>query len=171
MRRLTASSVIVIAAFLGGCSAPATTYAEVRSETLDALQTFSDFVPEPKEILVTPEFEPYPCGEGQALQTGQGAFYTGQWALFLQDDFDIPQFVREVPRLLGEDWRVEELGIPVDFAEVYLVRDSPRMSLKVEESTIDGRKAIDVLAISRCGGMSDDERSATFPPPAPRPAL
>ncbi|MBB3158643.1 hypothetical protein FHS07_002339 [Microbacterium proteolyticum] len=158
-------------AFLCGCSTPATTYPEVRSETLDALQIVSDFVPEPKEILVTPEFEPYPCGEELALQTGRGAFYTGQWALFVQDGFDIPQFVREVPRLLGEDWRVEELGIPVNFAEVYLVRDSPRMTLKVEESTIDGRKAIDLLAISRCGAMSDEERSATFPPPTPRPAL
>lgn len=170
MRRLTASGVLILVAFLAGCSTSATPYAEVRSETLDALQTVSDFVPEPKEILVTSEFEPYSCGDGLALQSGRGAFFTGQWALFVQDDFDIPQFVREVPELLGEDWRVEELGIPVDFAEVYLVRDSPHMTLKIEESTINGRKAIDLLAISRCGRIDDEERSATFPPPTPEPA-
>lgn len=169
MRRLTASGVLVLVAFLGGCSAPAIPYTEVRSETLDLLQTVSDLVPEPKEILVTPEFKPYSCGDELALQSGRGAFYTGQWALFVQDSFDIPEFVQEVPDLLGEDWRVEELGIPVDFAEVYLVRDSPRMTLKIEESTIDGRKAIDLLAISRCGRISDEERSATFPTPTPRP--
>lgn len=170
MRRLTASGVLALVAFLAGCSAPATPYAEVRSETLDALQTVSDFVPEPKEILVTPEFEPYPCGDGLALQSGRGAFYTGQWALFVEEGFDVPQFVQQVPNLMGEDWRVEELGIPVDFAEVYLVRDSPRMTLKIEESTINGHKAIDLLAISRCGRITDEERSATFPPPTPRPA-
>ncbi|WP_285137009.1 hypothetical protein [Microbacterium sp. lyk4-40-TSB-66] len=170
MRRLTALGVLVLSAFFGGCSAQAATYTEVRAETLDTLQTVSNFVPEPKQILVTPEFDPYPCKDVLTAQPAAGAFFTGQWALFVGDDFDIPQFVREVPHLLGDDWRVEELGIPVEFAEVYLVRSAPRMTLKIEESTIDGRKALDLLAISRCGSITADERLATWPPPTPEPA-
>lgn len=149
-------------------SAPS--YTEVRSETLDALQFVSDLVPGPTEIVATPEFDPYSCDDGLTLSGGSGSFYTGQWAVFVDDSFDIPRFIEEVPHLLGDEWHVEELGVPVNFAEVYLVRDSPRMTLTVEENTVDGRKAIDLLAISRCGRITDEERSATFPPPTPRPA-
>lgn len=163
-------STVMLAGLLGGCSMTSPTYVEVRNETLSTLQSVADLVPEPKEIMPTPEFEPYSCSDGLTLGRGSGAFFTGQWALFVTDDFDIPRFIEEIPSLLGPEWRVEELGVPVNFAEVYLVRDSPRMTLTVEESMIDGRKAVDLLAISRCGRLSDQDRTATFAPPSPRPA-
>ncbi|MDQ1083821.1 MULTISPECIES: hypothetical protein [Microbacterium] len=145
-----------------------TTYEEVREETLDVLQELTDLVPNVEDVLVTPEFDPYPCGQDLALQGGKGAFFTGQWAVFVRDDFDIPQFISDVPRQLGDDWRIEELGIPVNFAEVYLVRNDPRMTLKIEEATIDGRPAIDLLAVSRCGAVAKQDGEASFPPPTPR---
>lgn len=163
------ASLCLTAAMLVGCSPNLPTYAEVRAETLDVLQNVADFVPSRQAVLVTPEFEPYSCDDGLALQKGHGAFFTGQWAVFVSDDFDIPGFIDDVPQRLGAEWRVEELGVPVSFAEVYLVRESPRMTLKVEEATIDGRKAIDLLAVSRCGKITDEERDATFPPPIPHP--
>lgn len=161
------ASLCLAAVMLVGCSPSVPTYAEVREETLGVLQNVADLVPTRQEVLVTPEFEPYSCNDGLALQSGHGAFFTGQWAVFVSDDFDIPGFIDDVPQRLGADWRVEELGVPVSFAEVYLVRESPKMTLKVEEATIDGRKAIDLLAISRCGKITDEERDATFPPPTP----
>lgn len=171
MKRIpSAFATLLLAGTLGGCSMTTPTYFKVRNETLSTLQSVADLVPEPKEITPTPEFEPYPCGDDLTLSRGSGAFFTGQWAVYVGDDFDIPHFIVQVPGLLGPDWRVEELGVPVSFAEVYLVRDEPRMTLTIEESTIDGRKAIDLLAMSRCGRISDDERKTTFPPPTPQPA-
>jgi hypothetical protein len=161
--------VVLVAGFLGGCSMPGPKYAEVRSETLAALQSVADLMPEPKDIVPTPEFRPYSCDDELLLSQGSGAFFTGQWALFVSEDFDIPGFINGAPQLLGAGWRVEELGVPVNFAEVYLVRDSPRMTMTIEEATIDGRKAIELLAISRCGSITDGERGATWPPPTPQP--
>lgn len=146
------------------------TYTEVRNETLAVLQMVADLIPEPKEVVRTPEFDPYSCGDDLTFGRGSGAFFTGQWALLVDDGFDIPRFIEGVPDLLGSDWRVEELGVPVNFAEVYLVRDSPRMTLTVEESTVDGRKAVDLLAISRCGRLSDEDRTRAFSTPTPHPA-
>jgi hypothetical protein len=71
--------------------------------------------------------------------------------VFVDDAFDIPAFIEKVPEALGEGWRTAELGVPMHHPLVYLVRDTPRMSLSVEESTFDGRKAVELLAISRCG--------------------
>lgn len=164
-----AVSLYLALVMLVGCSSNLPTYAEVRTETLDVLQSVADSLPTRQEVLVTPEFEPYPCNDGLLPRRGHGAFFTGQWAVFVSDDFDIPRFINDVPQRLGPDWRVEELGVPVSFAEVYLVRESPRMTLKVEEATIDGRRAIDLLAISRCGAITDVERDATFPPLTPHP--
>lgn len=145
-------------------------YSDVRNETLDALQLVSDLVPGPKEIVPTPEFDPFSCDAGLTSSDGLRSFYTGQWAISVDYSFDIPHFIEDLPQRLGDEWHIEELGVPVNFAEVYLVRDSPRMTLTVEESTIDGRKTVDLLAISRCGRISDEERETTFPPPTPQPA-
>lgn len=152
MRRpLGAVALCAALILLAGCLQQRPSYKEVREETIATLQQVSDLIPEPKEIVQTPEFEPYPCGDELALGSGKGAFFTGQWAIFVDESFDVPQFIDQVPELLGEGWHEEELGIPLSFAQVHLVRDSPRMSITVEESIDDSRKAVELLAMSRCG--------------------
>uniref|UniRef100_UPI0004775C21 hypothetical protein n=1 Tax=Microbacterium sp. B19 TaxID=96765 RepID=UPI0004775C21 len=112
--------------------------------------------PDPKEVSKTPEFKPYPCDDELALGNQPGAFYTGQWKVFVDEDFDVAAFVQSIPEVLGEQWTEAPLGLPLSFTQVRLVRDSPRMTLTVEESLPGDRKAVELLGISRCG--SDELR-------------
>jgi len=138
---------------LCGCAADTPTYDEVRAEADKVLQQVSDLVPEPKDVVPTEGIKPYGCDDDLIFTKGRGKFYTGQWTVFVNESFDIPAFIGAFPDALGDGWSEQSLGVPVNFAQVYLVRDSPRMSLTVRELTIDGRKAIDLLAISRCGTL------------------
>lgn len=149
-RLLAAVSVVTVS--LTGCTTrELPTYAQVRAETLDVLQEVADLVPDPKEIVRTAEFAPYPCDDELALGDQPGVFFTGQWKVFVDQQFDVARFVRSVPTLMGDSWKEDPLGLPLSFAQVRLVRDSPRMSLTVEESVPGDRKAVELLAISRCG--------------------
>ncbi len=138
---------------INGCAITTPTYDQVRAETDDVLRQVSELVPEPKTVEPNEDFEPYPCDDPLTLGGGKGSFYTGQWMVFVGDTFDVPAFIDRVPEEMGEGWRVAKLGVPVNHPLVYLVRDSPRMSLSIEESTVDGRKAVELLAISRCGTL------------------
>lgn len=149
-----AALAVVVAALLicPGCSVDSMpSYAQVRDETLEVLQKVTDAVPGPKEVSETPEFDPYPCGDKLAFGSQPGMFYTGQWLIYVADDVDVLAFIESVPKLLGDGWREDPLGIPVTFAQIRMVRDSPRISLTVEESLPRERKAVRLLAISRCG--------------------
>ncbi|MDF2667651.1 MAG: sterol desaturase [Microbacterium sp.] len=152
MKKLLASLALGTGLLMTSSCAPMSpTYEQVRTETDGVLQQVADLIPDPKTVQSNDEIGPYPCDEPLALGRGKGSFYTGQWHVFVEDSFDIPGFVHRFPAALGDGWHSESLGVPVSFAQVYLVRDTPRMSLSVEESTFDGRKAVELLAISRCG--------------------
>lgn len=154
MKRLMTSLALGTGVLMTSSCAPMNpTYEQVRTETDGVLQQVVDLIPEPKTVESNDEIGPYPCDEPLALGRGKGSFYTGQWLVFVEDSFDIPAFVERFPAALGDGWHAESLGVPVSFSQVYLVRDSPRMSLSVEESTSDGHKAVELLAISRCGTL------------------
>lgn len=137
---------------LTGCSVPdLPPYSQVRAETLEVLQQVADLVPEPKEISKTAEFKPYPCDDDLALGKQPGEFYTGQWKVFVSEDFDVEAFVLGMPSVLGEGWTEAPLGLPLSFAQTRLVRESPQVTITVEESLPGDRKAVELLAISRCG--------------------
>ena len=150
-RALIVLSLAAGGLILSGCSAATSSYDEVRIEADEVLRQVSDLVPEPKDVVPTEGIQPYSCDDDLIFGKSKGKFYTGQWAVFVDESFDIASFISTVPDALGDGWSEQSLGVPVNFAQVYLVRDSPRMSLTVRELTIDGRKAIDLLAISRCG--------------------
>lgn len=150
-RKLAATAVIAGASLLAGCSMfHQPTFAEVRQETLDALDDVVALIPAHGRIERTPEFKPYRCDDPLLLSSAEGAFYTGQWTVAVPANFDIDEFIDRVPAQLPE-WTEEDLGVPVKEPYIYLVRKTPRMSLSIEESTLDGEKAIELLAISRCG--------------------
>jgi hypothetical protein len=152
------ATVGAIVLVLAGCSVhELPRYEQVRSETLDVLQQVADLVPEPKEISKTPEFKPYPCDDELALGNRPGAFYTGQWKVFVDESFDVDEFVQNMPTALGEGWSEAPLGLPLSFAQVRLVRDSPRMTLTVEASLPGDRKAVELLGMSRCGSNESPE--------------
>lgn len=137
---------------LAGCTVPQLPpYKQVRAETLDVLQHVADLIPDPKEISKTDEFKPYPCDDELALGNQPGSFYTGQWKVFVSEDFDVAAFVQSMPSVLGEGWIEAPLGLPLSFAQTRLVRESPRMILTVEESLPGDRKAVELLGVSRCG--------------------
>lgn len=151
-RRILGLALVgILSVVLAGC-APKPTYAEVRQETLDAMDEVVDLLPDHGRISQTPEFEPYGCHDQLLLgQKQNGAFFTGQWVVAVAPDFDVSRFTEQLPRLLGDGWVREDLGVPVKRAYVYLVRTSPHMTLSVGETTLDGAPAIELLAISRCG--------------------
>lgn len=137
---------------LASCaSAKLPPYSQVRDETLAVLDAVAKSVPEATEIARTPEFDPYPCNERLTFGTQSGAFFTGQWTIYVDADFDVPDFVERVPQILGEGWEVDPLDIPLSFAQVRMIRESPHMSLTVEESVQGDRKAVELLAMSQCG--------------------
>ncbi len=143
---------------MSGCTPTPPTYDEVRAETDAVLTQVADMVPEPRSIEPNESFDPYPCGDSLSLGASKGSFYTGQWLIFVDESFDVTAFIDQFPEALGDGWRSDSLGIPVSHPQVYLVRDSPRMSLTVEERTFEGRRAVELLAISRCGTLSEDQR-------------
>jgi len=150
---LALSALTASALMLSGCAYSTPTYDQVRDETNDVLHQAADLIPDPKEVVPNEEFEPYSCGDDLIFGTRKGSFYTGQWSVYVDDSFDIPSFVARFPGALGDGWRAKDLGVPVNFAQIYLVRDAPRMSLGISETMIDGRKAVELLAISRCGTL------------------
>jgi len=158
-RPLSILALMTCTVLVGGCALTSPTYDEVRAETDEVLTRVADLVPDPKDIAPNDDFEPYPCDDPLILGTGRGSFYTGQWLIFVDDSFDIPAFVATFPRALGDGWQEKDLGIDVSFAQVYMVHDSPHMSLSVEETVVDGRKAVELLAISRCGVLPDGATS------------
>lgn len=159
MKRTLSVLVLVTGMVLvSGCASDSPTYEEVRAETDAVLTRVANLVPDPKEIAPNDDFEPYPCHDPLVLGTGRGSFYTGQWLIFVDDSFDIPAFIATFPDALGERWQKKDLGIDVSFPQVYMVHESPRMSLSVEETVADGRKAVELLAISRCGIVNGDSK-------------
>lgn len=151
-RTIAAATMIAALTFLGGCAPQdRPTYDQVRQETLDALGQVVDLIPSHGDIERTPEFPPYGCEDDLLFSSARGAFFTGQWVVAVEEDFDIAQFVDEIPGILPGDWTEQDLGVPTKEPFVYMVRKSPRMTLTIEETTLDSRKAVELLAMSRCG--------------------
>ena len=151
IRKVAALATIAGVVLLGGCSQLSPpTYTEVRQETLDAMDEVVALIPSHGRIERTPEFDPYPCDDRLLLGSRKGAFFTGQWTVAVPADFDLAGFIHGVPEILP-GWHEEDLGVPAKEPYVYMVRESPRMTLSIEESTLDDQSAIELLAISRCG--------------------
>ncbi len=142
----------------GGCSANTPTYDAVKAEAITALEEIAATVPQPGEVLRLPEGDPYPCDDPLLLSQRDGAFFTGQWNVFVPPDFDFDTYISTLPAQLGEDWEAQDLGIEVSFAAVYLVNRERGVSVSVDEAEIDGRPALDLIAISRCGILPNDVR-------------
>lgn len=171
MRRAGLSITILIGlATLGGCTAGRPSYEEVRDQAVAALTTIVDLVPSPRTVDVGPEQEPYGCSDPLLPFRGEGAFYTGHWTAEVPETFDIAAFIESLPAKLGDGWTEEHLGIDVSFATVDLVQESTGVSVAVEDHSMDGRRLIDVLAISRCGILSDEESPRPWPSVTKSPA-
>lgn len=157
IRAVTFTGIVVGALLLTGCTVfGQPTFAEVRQETLDAMDEVVALIPDHGRIERTPEFKPYRCDDPLVMGTGDGAFFTGQWTVAVPPDLDVVEFLDQIPTRLPE-WAEEDLGVPTKEPYIYLVRKTPRMTLSVEESTLDGGKAIELLAISRCGIEDSDD--------------
>lgn len=148
--KLLLATAICIA--LAGCSASSPpTYDEVKTDALAALQTIADLIPEPKTIRPRPEQEPYGCHDPLIGMDQDGAFFTGYWEIEVSDQLDIREFVDGVQGSLGDGWKPEPQLIEVSFPQANLIQEATGVSVTIEESDRDGRKGIDLLAISRCG--------------------
>ncbi len=148
--QLLLSTVLCVA--LAGCSAtPPRRYEDVKNEALAALQTVADLIPEPKTVRPRPEQEPYGCNDPLLGMNKDGAFFTGYWEVDVSEQVDIRHFIAGVRDSLGDGWRTEPQLIEVSFPQANLIQEATGVSVTIEESDRDGRKGIDLLAISRCG--------------------
>lgn len=160
MRKVALIIVVAGASLIAGCAVfDQPTFAEVRQETLDAMDEIVALIPVRGRVEQTPEFKPYRCDDPLLLGSGDGSFFTGQWTVAVPPDFDVGGFLDRVPTMLPE-WTEEDLGVPAKEPYIYLVRKTPRMTISLEESTLDGGKAIELLAISRCGIEDSGDREA-----------
>lgn len=142
-----------------GCSASTPTYDAAKAGAITALEEIAATVPQPREVSRLPESDPYPCDDPLLLSQRKGAFFTGQWSVFVPPNFDFDTYISTLPAQLGEDWEAQDLGIEVSFATVYLVNRERGVSVSVDEAEIDGRPALDLIATSRCGVLPNDTPS------------
>lgn len=144
--------LLISATLLASCSNTRPRYDEVRAEGIEALREVESLIPGVTTARPRPEFKPFGCGPDPLSGAGSdSAFYTGYWEVEVSDELDVPGFIAELPDKLGDGWTTEDLGIAVPFAQVHLVKESPRLSLTVEERERNGKKGIDLLVMSRCG--------------------
>lgn len=155
-RVVALTMTLMLATMSAGCAPTRPSYSEVRDEAVAVLEQVTDLMPYGSTPHPRPEMKPYGCGSD--LLSGKGsdsAFYTGYWEVQVTEETNVSGFIDALPAKLGDQWEVEDLGIPVSFAQVHLIRKSPYLSLTVEESDRDGKKGIDLLVMSRCGVLSD----------------
>ncbi|MCM3614286.1 hypothetical protein M3672_07500 [Microbacterium enclense] len=154
--------VVVLSAIVvgtTGCSIGQPSYAVVREEALGSLDRVVAVIPDPKEVAPLPEGDPYPCDDPLLPATGEGAFFTGHWLVHVPEGFDIDAFVDTLPELLGEDWEERDPGFEVSFANVDVLYKPLGLTVSVEDARADGPPALELLVLSRCGTLSDDDRS------------
>lgn len=150
--RLFLSTLLICLPLLAGCSDTRPRYDDVRAEAIEALTEVEALIPGTTTPRPRPEQEPFGCGGDPLSGAGSdSAFYTGYWEVEVSDDLDVPGFIDKLPSSLGKGWETEDLGIPVPFAQVHLLKKSPKLSLTVEERERNGKKGIDLLVMSRCG--------------------
>lgn len=158
-RAILAVTVLIGVATMGGCAMGQPSYSQVRKETEAALEGIIDLIPEPRAVDFGAEQEPYSCSDPLLGTQRKGWFYTGHWTVEVPEEFDVSSFVKRLPAALGSGWTEEDLGIDVSFAAVDLVQESTGVSVAVEDHSADGRRVIDVLGISRCGILGEEDRT------------
>lgn len=165
-RAATATLLIAVALLLAGCSVSQPSYTEVRDEALNALGTVVGLMPEGSVATPRAEQKPYSCKDPLMGNGADGAFHTAYWEVEVPPTMDIPAFIDELPDRLGNGWRAETLGVTSANPQVYLIHDGPSLSVTVEQSRREGPTGIDLIAISRCGTLADQDRSlGTSEPP------
>lgn len=154
MKKLAAITLVALV-LLGveGCSVDTPSYEAVQSETTQTLEKLVNVVPDPKEIVRQPEQPPYPCDDPLLMSRDRGAFYTGHWIIYVADDVDVHALLAALPTRLGDEWEERDLGIDVSFANLDLLEKDLNVSVSVQEAHIDGRLALEMIAISRCGTL------------------
>lgn len=144
-----------VASSAGGCAPARPAYNEVRDDAIESLDELAAMVPDPKEVVPGAEQDPYTCDDPVLISRQKGAFYTGHWYVYVSESSDIDAFIASLPTRLSDKWKQQDLGIEVSFANIDLVQEETGVSVAVEEAEIDGRPALDLLAISRCGTLPD----------------
>lgn len=144
----TRSALTLLAATalaLTGCApTPLPTYETVRGESQSAMQRVVDELPTGLRVDKNPSDKPFGC-------SGDGVFYTGQWTIETPEGFDGQAFVDELPKALGEDFRVEETRLELSYPAVSFIATSYQNStLDVSVLTRDERVVVDILSTSRC---------------------
>ncbi|MDQ1137065.1 hypothetical protein QE410_001864 [Microbacterium sp. SORGH_AS 1204] len=165
-RKLTAALLLPLTLGLGGCGLNAPTYEAVRDEVTSSLDRIVAVVPNPKEVVPQPGSDPYPCDNPLLLSRHQGAFFTGHWFVYVPEDFDIDLFIESLPGLLGDDWERVDPQVSVSFSNVDVLYKPLGLTVSVEDALSDGRPALELLAISRCGTLTGEE---TTPVPSAPP--
>ncbi|MGN7188328.1 hypothetical protein [Microbacterium enclense] len=165
MKRAMVATLLtaVILPALGGCAMNRSTYGEVREEALRSLEQVVEVIPDPKEVVPQAEGEPYPCDDPLLPTKKKGAFFTGHWFVYLPDRFNVDAFISSLAERLGEDWEERDLGVNVSFSQVDLLYKPSGFTVSVEDALTDGRPALELIVISRCGILPTDDKPRRSP--------
>ncbi len=156
-----AALALILVLVCSGCAPGRPSYDQVRDEAIAVLEQVTALLPGVSTPRPRPELKPYWCGSD--LLSGDGsdsAFYTGYWEVEVEETLDVEKFISSLQSKLGDQWEVEDLGIPVSFPQIHLVRESPYISLTVEERDRHGKNGVDLLVMSRCGVVGGEDQGS-----------
>lgn len=127
---------------LAACAPVLPTYDAIRDETRAAMQEIVDEIPAGSEVDDLSTETPFGC-------QGDGVVYTGHWAVYPEPPFDSQAFVDGLTEALDGTWAANEDALESPDPSVSLLKDD--MLIRATAVDDDGRMAVDILALSRCG--------------------
>lgn len=123
----------------------APSYEDVKADTINAGEEIIATFPAPVDVELRPDDDPYSCGSG-------GHMYTGQWIVTLPEGADVPRLINALPEVLGENWGVTRGSLPRADDYVDITDSGRKVRVSVTDvSASSPAPTIDVLATSRCG--------------------
>lgn len=135
--------VIGLSLIVTGCSVTALPlYNTVRDESLSALQSVVDALPNDAEVSDGGTEQPYPCDGGY--------FYTGYWTVRLPTDFDTAKFVDELPGSLGEDFELDAVQGPTGISAKIVATHHNNTGVVISDRSTADARILDLLSTSRC---------------------
>lgn len=137
---------------LAGCTMnQLPTYDEVQNETFAAMQGIVDALPEGSHIKDKSDTEPFGCGGSVvAPDSSKGVFFTGHWAVYTPDGYDVQGFIDAMPGVLGDGYKTDPNVVPVGRTQADVVSVNHGIGISLDAFKTDAGSGIDILAISRC---------------------
>lgn len=140
--------------------ADASTYSDVRRQTMSAVAEVTALFPPEIEYVARAEQDPYMCGGDAPLIGGpEGtAFFAERGEAVVPEGFDAEALLRSLPEQLGTGWEASVPSPQLPFVALTLTHTADGVNVDVDASTIEGVTLINIAATSPCGRLESDQR-------------